>query len=196
MSDDGHVTCPQARRTKTRRTRKGTVYQSKAWKEKVKTFVAGKSCEWCGSTEKLLAHHPYRDTPDAIYQDLYLSGCIVLCNTCHFMFHRRHKRKCPVCGEHWMDLDVDRCYECHLKATPGLKEWTLEKAEQKERDRKARNAGRAAKRRKEKVSHPCVNHRIGGWCGLSAIHSQCQYAKTKAALDCPDFVAKKRMVKK
>jgi hypothetical protein len=200
MSDDGHCTCPQAIRARNRRTKKSNTYQTKAWKDTVAAFVKGKKCEWCGSTEKLLAHHPYRDTPDAIYQDLYLSGCIVLCNTCHFMFHRRHKRKCPVCGEHWMDLDVDRCYECHLKATPGLKEWTLEKAEQKERDRKARNADQAAKRLKSKVSHPCKFHRIGGWCGLSAIHSQCQYSKTKALkpapIGCHEAIPKKRMVKK
>ena len=190
MSDDGHVTCPQARRTKTRRTRKGTVYQSKAWKEKVKAFVTGKSCEWCGSTEKLLAHHPYRDTPDAIYEDLYLSGCIVLCNTCHFMFHRRHKKKCPICHEHWMDLDVDRCYTCHLKAHPELVSKIAHRAELKERDRKARLKAAADKRFALKAKHPCKKYLAGGRCKASAIGSRCQYGSRSAESRCGDFLKK------
>ena len=191
MSDDGKCTCPQARRTKTRRHKKGKVYQSKEWKEKVKAFIAGKSCEWCGSTEKLLAHHPYRDTPDAIYEDLYLSGCIVLCNTCHFMFHRRHKKKCPICRENWMDLDVDRCYTCHLKAHPELVSTIAHRAEVRERDRKARMKVAADKRRALKAQHPCAHRRISGKCGLSAIGTQCTYSARKAAIACADFEAKK-----
>jgi hypothetical protein len=188
---DGSVSCPQARRTKNRRHKKGKVYQSKEWKEKVGAFITGKSCEWCGSKEHLLAHHPYRDTPDAIYEDLYLSGCIVLCNTCHFMFHRRHKKKCPVCRENWMDLDVDRCYTCHLKDHPELVSEIAHRAEVQERDRKARLEAAAEKRRTLKKKHPCRSHRIGGKCGLSAIGSRCTYSPTKALKICPDFVAKK-----
>jgi hypothetical protein len=195
MSDDGHCTCPQARRTKTRRHKKDKVYQSKEWKEKVKAFIAGKSCEWCGSTEKLLAHHPYRDTPDAIYEDLHLSGCIALCNTCHFMFHRRHKKKCPICRENWMDLDVDRCYICHLNAHPELVSTIAHRAEVRERDRKARMKVAADKRRALKSKHPCKSHKIGGACALSPINSQCPYARTKALRDCNQAVAKKKMVK-
>ena len=187
---DGSVSCPQARRTKTRRTRKGKVYQSKEWKEKVVAFISGKSCEWCGSTEHLLAHHPYRDTPDAIYEDLYLSGCIVLCNTCHFMFHLRHKKRCPVCHENWMDLDVEMCYTCHLKAHPGLWELTQEKAEQKEADRKARLRAASEKRRATKARHPCKRHRVGGKCGLSVVGARCAYSPTKAPRKCGDFEGK------
>ena len=181
----GAVTCPQSRRTRTRRTKKGKVYQSKEWKAKVAGFVKGKTCDWCGSTENLLAHHPYRDTPDAIYQDLYLSGCIVLCNTCHFMFHRRHKRKCPVCKEHWMDLDVDMCYSCHLKANPGLAEKIQEEKDKREWDRTVRLKLVAARRKEKKAKHPCKHHRIGGKCGKSTIGSRCQYAPTKALKPAP-----------
>ena len=188
--NDGKVICPQGRATVIRRTKKSEVYASRQWKEKVAAFIAGKSCEWCGSTGALLAHHPYRDTPDAIYEDLYLSGCVVLCSTCHFMFHRRHKKKCPVCREHWMDLDVEMCYTCHLKAHPGLWELTQEKAEQKERDRKARLKAAADKRAALKKKHPCRLYRAGGVCGQSAIGSRCQYGVRTAVRKCADFAVK------
>jgi len=188
---DGSVTCPQARRTNTRRVKKSNTYQTKAWKDTVAAFVAGKKCEWCGSTENLLAHHPYRDTQDSIYQDLYLSGCIVLCNTCHFMFHRRHKRKCPVCREYWTDLDVDRCYPCHLKANPELATVIKERAEKRAADMKSQTDARNAKARAAKRRHPCTYHRIGGKCGRSAIGSRCEYAPTKALAGCAEAQAKK-----
>lgn len=187
---DGHVTNPQTRRTRTRRTKKSKVYQSPEWKARVAGFVKGKECEWCGAKTKLLAHHPYRDTPDSIYQDLYLSGCIILCQTCHFMFHRRHKKKCPVCREHWMDLDVDRCYTCHLKENPGLAEKIQEEKDRQEWDRTVRLKLVAARRRALKAKHPCRLHRIGGVCGLSAISARCPYAPTKALAQCGDAIAK------
>jgi hypothetical protein len=192
MTDDGHVTNPQARRTKKRRTKKSKVYQKKEWKASVEKFVAGKNCEWCGSTEKLLAHHPYRDTPDGIYEDLYLSGCIVLCNTCHFMFHRRHKRRCRVCGTGWHDLDVEMCYACYLKSHPGeqaAREVRAAEFELRKQRAKEDRAEKAKKDRQKKVAHPCTFHRIGGKCGKSAIGSRCTFSKTKAK-NCPDVKMK------
>ena len=35
------------------------LYASKEWKAKRAEFIEGKSCEWCGSTEKLAIHHTY-----------------------------------------------------------------------------------------------------------------------------------------
>ena len=35
-------------------------WQSKEWKSKAAEFIKGKSCEWCGSTENLVPHHPRR----------------------------------------------------------------------------------------------------------------------------------------
>ena len=192
---DNSCSNPQARRTKSRRTNKSKIHASKEWKEASAAFVAGKSCEWCGSKEHLLAHHPYRDTPDAIYPDLYLSGCIVLCNTCHFMFHRRHKKKCPICREHWMDLDVDRCYSCHLKANPGLAKTIQERAEQKEIDRKKEKDLQKAKRKAIMNAHPCRFHGIAQKCRLSVIGSRCRFSKTKALKECNLAEKRKRLMK-
>ena len=196
MTDDGKVTCPQARRTKRRRTKKSKVYASKGWKAQVKAFVTGKKCEWCGSTEKLLAHHPYRDTPDGVYEDLYLSGCIVLCNTCHFMFHRRHKRRCKVCGTGWHDLDVEMCYACYLQTVPGLAEKVIEAKETLEKTIRDHNAAQSEKRRKAKAKHPCTFHRVGGKCGKSQAGARCEHSPTKAKTNCKvGFKAKKTEVK-
>lgn len=185
------TTCPQAVRTRNRRRKKARTYTSKEWKEKVAAFVNGKSCEWCGSTENLLAHHPYRDTPDAIYQDLYLSGCIVLCNTCHFMFHRRRKKKCPVCHENWMDLDVDRCYSCLLKANPGLADVIQVKKAIRDAEAARLKKVRSDKRKVLKAKHPCKFHRVGGKCGRSEIDRRCEFAPTKAMKKCINAIEKK-----
>jgi len=121
MTDTIHsCTNPGATRTKNHRKTMAQTWKTKQWKEEVKKFVEGKTCEWCGSTEKLLAHHPYQDTKDGIYSNLYLSGCIVVCSKCHFMYHRRHKKICPLCKTGWRHLDTEMCYACYLKANPEI----------------------------------------------------------------------------
>jgi hypothetical protein len=178
---DGQVTCPQTRAAKNRRKTMSATWKTVAWKKAAKEFVAGKSCEWCGSKEKLLPHHPYQNAKDGVYPDLYLSGCVVVCNKCHFMYHRRHKKICPVCHKNYRHLDTDMCYECWLKANPGIvaaREKAL--AEQRERNRQfklARNATLRAKRDK----HPCKFHRIRGVCGKSMIGSQCTFSPRKVS---------------
>jgi len=192
---DHSTSCPAARATKNHRTTMSKMWQTQQWKKDVAAFIAGKSCEWCGSGKELLAHHPYQNVKDGAYSDLYLSGCIVLCNKCHFMYHRRHKRICPVCNVGWRHLDTDRCYECHLKAHPGLSEEIAARKEKRAvEDRQYKNA-RNAKNRAAKRKHPCRFNRIGGRCGRSVIGSRCQYARTKAEAGCMDFVRKKGMVK-
>ena len=181
---DHSVSCPAARRTKNHRTTMSKTWQTVQWKANVASFIADKSCEWCGSDKDLLAHHPYQNVKDGAYSDLYLSGCIVLCNKCHFMYHRRHKRICQVCKVGWRHLDTEMCYECHLKAHPGLvEEIAARKEKREEEDRQYRNA-RNAKNRAAKRKHPCRWHRIRGVCGKSMINSQCPFAPTKAQKGC------------
>jgi hypothetical protein len=189
---DHSVSCPQTIRTANRRVSKSRTYGTKQWKEDVSAFVRGKSCEWCSSKEKLLAHHPYMDTPDGVYSDLYLSGCIVLCSTCHFMFHRRHKKRCPICKVGWMPLDTDMCYPCNLKANPGKAEAIAAEKEARLENRRQYNAQQAAKRKKTARKHRCRFHRVRGVCGKSAIGSQCPYSIRKAEGQCMDFEAKKQ----
>ena len=193
---DHSVSNPQARRTENRRTTMSKTWQTAQWKKDVAAFVEGKSCEWCGSDKDLLAHHPYQNVKDGVYSDLYLSGCIVLCNTCHFMYHRRHKRRCPVCKVGWRHLDTEMCYECHLKAHPGLMEEITARKEKRAEEARQQKAARNAKNRERKRKHPCKFNRIGGRCGKSMIGVRCRFAPTKAQKNCHGgFEMKKGMVK-
>jgi hypothetical protein len=107
------------------------------------------------------------------------------------MFHRRHKKKCPVCHEHWMDLDVEMCYTCHLKAHPGLAEAIRVKKAIRDAEQARIKKENADKRKALKQKHPCVSYRIGGKCGKSIIGSRCTFSPTKAAKGCSDFIIKK-----
>jgi len=108
-------------------------YQSKEWKANVKAFIAGKKCEWCGTTEKLLAHHPYLESyKDGTYSDLYLSGCIVLCNRCHFSLHKG-LTLCRKCKLHYHGVGADVCRICYLAEHPEI----VEAKKKKEQEKKA-----------------------------------------------------------
>lgn len=66
---DHSVSCPQARSTKNRRKSMSKTWQTIAWKKAAKDFVTGQVCEWCGSKDKLLPHHPYQNAKDGVYPD-------------------------------------------------------------------------------------------------------------------------------
>ena len=160
-------TNPGAIRTKNHRKTMAQTWQTKQWKEDVKKFTEGKTCEWCGSTEKLIAHHPYQDTKDGIYSDLYLSGCVVLCSKCHFMYHRRHRKICPICKTEWRHLDTDMCKACYLKANPGIVE-AREKAKQAGKDlikklRDAENERQRAAYNLWKLKQSCKSMSYKDW---------------------------------
>jgi hypothetical protein len=107
-------------RTKNRRKELSRIYRSKEWKDAVKSFITGKRCEWCGTTENLLAHHPDTDCyrSEGLYIDLILSRCVVLCRRCHFHLH--HGRVlCTKCKEHYHGLEYDQCWHC---LSPDIKE--------------------------------------------------------------------------
>lgn len=177
MTDDGKVTCPQARRTKTRRRNLKKKWTGKVWKEKREGFIKsrGGKCEWCGSTHKLTVHHPMRNSyGDQAYMDFYLSGCILLCISCHAAVHagrtlcERHHDD----GEnHYRWHDAEMCGYCFLKEHPEI-------SGNRKLERKA-------------AKHPCKLHRIGGICGASMINTRCRFSPAKALAQCGDFDAKK-----
>lgn len=111
-------------RTTNRRKTLNKRWSSKAWREKRLTFIKerGGRCEWCGSTQKLTVHHPQRDSyGDEVYMDLYLSGCILLCNRCHAALHAGR----VICerdhddGEtHYRWHDAEMCSYCFKKEHP------------------------------------------------------------------------------
>ena len=183
---DGSVSNPQARRTVNRRKSMSKAWASMQWKEAVKEFIEGKKCEWCGGTEKLLAHHPYQNVGDGVYSDLILSGCVCVCSKCHFMYHRRHKKICPVCHVGYRHLDTDMCIACWKKANPEVvarQEAAKAEHEQADRDKKA---AQALKRKIQKSKSRCKFFRAGQKCGFR-LGSKCPHAPTKAEQNCVDY---------
>lgn len=123
---------PDNRRISSRKKNLRKIWRTPEWKKGVKDFVAGKKCQWCGSTNRLTAHHPYYQSADSVYLDLYLSGCLVLCNRCHFAIHKG-LQLCPDCGQHYMRLGAGTCYNCFVLNNPEVAERILIK---KERDKR------------------------------------------------------------
>jgi hypothetical protein len=89
-------------------------WASPEWKKAAKAYKAGKVCEWCGASERLVVCHPsdiYPGHPD--YMDFLKSQCkvlcqkcnraemgnLVLCQQCKRGYHTRMNEKCLNCDE-------------------------------------------------------------------------------------------------
>jgi len=187
---DHSVSCPAARATKGRRKGLNRVWSTKEHKATVKAFCEGKTCQWCGSRDKLTAHHPYIESYKGCYTDLELSGCFVLCNRCHFSLHKG-LILCPVCKKHYHRVGAEMCKECFLKKHPEIVARRIAFYNELAASRKAIKDARNAKNRAAKRKHPCKSRTISGRCQRSAIGSRCTYAPTKAEAGCMDFIRKK-----
>jgi len=122
-----------------RKKKLSKIWTTKEWKEKKTEFIKGKVCSWCGTTEKLLPHHPYMNSlKDGTYMDFYLSGCIVLCTRCHFALHHG-KKLCPKCKEHYCSFDAEMCYPCYTKEHPEIELVKQKKKEEMKALRKKLN---------------------------------------------------------
>ena len=124
---DISVSCPEARRTKTRRKNLKKKWTGKLWQEKRLEFIFkhGGKCIWCGSTTSLNVHHPHRNSyGDEAYMNFYLSGCVILCRACHTAVHVG-KVLCENMHDdgknHYKWHDADMCGVCYLKAHPEIK---------------------------------------------------------------------------
>ena len=127
---------PDNIRIKNRKKRLKSIWSSSAWKKAVKEFTAGRVCQWCGGTKYLTAHHPYRNSlNDETYLNLYLSGCLCLCRSCHFAIHHS-LILCPICKLKYMRIGADCCYGCYLLKHPEIVEMRLIAEERRKRDRK------------------------------------------------------------
>jgi len=150
------ISNPQERATSTRRKKLQKVYASKEWKKGAKEFVSGRKCEWCGAEEKLLPHHPYLESyKDGSYLDLFLSGCIVLCNRCHFALHKGLVL-CRKCKQHYHLSGAECCRSCFMLAHPEI----VAAREKRKEDAKALKK-KLTKEAKEKwvLEHPKVTNR-------------------------------------
>ena len=221
MSDDGQCTNPGTRRVASRRKMQDKWRRSPRWKALLEAHAHTPEavCVYCGrhhnqpwinsKGDEKITRLTINHTSRHLYasEDLYLTWdpryMEITCLSCNRQYESGMK-PCPDClkkGKLRYILDRDQeCWSCYYEKHPEEKKIKDESRERFEKSVRDYNADQAAKRLKSKVSHPCKFHRIGGWCGLSAIHSQCQYSKTKALkpapVGCPDVIPKKRMVKK
>jgi hypothetical protein len=99
-------------------------------------FERKKPCEWHLKTQhpvevkvSTLPHHPYIESyADGTYKDLYLSGCVVLCNSCHYACHHGLVL-CKRCGAGYHGVGADMCKSCWLGFHPEMVEARKKKKE-------------------------------------------------------------------
>ena len=114
--------------TRSRRKNLKKTWTSKEWKAARLAFIKerGGKCEMCGYDKYLTVHHPFRNVygKDA-YDDFYLSGCILLCRSCHSATHAGMtlcKRDHPDGEKHYRYHDAEMCSYCYKLLHPEIKE--------------------------------------------------------------------------
>jgi hypothetical protein len=95
------------------------------WRKRRAKFLEGKRCEWCGSDENLVIHHPQPSNSLTNSQYESFEGTMVLCKKCHFQLHRGLVI-CRVCKKRYHKPRYDSCWECFTK-TPRGKEVEFER---------------------------------------------------------------------
>jgi len=100
-------------------------WQISGWKKARKEFLKGKSCERCGSEEKLVVHHPQARYSLSDEQYESLEGAVALCKRCHFSLHRGLVL-CEVCRKNYRRSNREKCWRCFRKSLPPKKVWELE----------------------------------------------------------------------
>lgn len=106
------ITNPDEIRTNNRRTELARIRKTKEYRDEVKRLTKGKSCIWCGTTEKLTIHHVSRtDYKDKGTYIATLSRGWVMCNRCHIYGLHKGRILCPVCKTHYT-VNTDKCWYC------------------------------------------------------------------------------------
>ena len=93
---------------------------TKEWKEKREEIIKNKNCEWCGSKNNLVIHHPQPTNSLTEEQYMSLEGTIIICNRCH---HAHHKGMvlCNNCKKHYHKPKFEMCFHCFSTTEKGKK---------------------------------------------------------------------------
>ena len=115
-------------------------WQTPEWKEKASEFVKDKKCEWCGSTESLVPHHPKKKGGYTHDEYMSLEGCFPLCKKCNFMEDRGYKL-CSQCKKKYYKPKRGReplCWSCFSETSLGknVKEYYEKHPEELKRKRR------------------------------------------------------------
>lgn len=98
-------------------------WRTQEWQEASAKFVKDKKCEWCGTTENLVPHHPKKKGGYTREEYLSFEGCIVLCSKCNFMENKDFKL-CPNCKKKYFKPKRGRepmCFTCFSQTPFGQK---------------------------------------------------------------------------
>jgi len=201
------VSCPQARRTYSRRKLLAKWRRDPRWQQMLTehAHIPEAECVYCHRKHgQIWNGKPVKHTINHASRHLYLTEELYLtwdpqymeitCRPCNRHYERGMK-PCPSClkkGKLVYILDRDfECNPCYLAKNPAELKRAREGQESFKKSIKDYNAGQAKKRRERKVKHPCKSRTISGRCQRSAIGSRCVYAPTKAEAGCMDFIRKK-----
>ena len=102
--------CPDELRTINRRKELARIRRTKEYRDIVEDCVRGRTCIWCGSSDKLTVHHV--SLQDYGSQRAYIEGLSrgwVMCNACHRAYHSG-RILCPICKERYTKYNT--CYQC------------------------------------------------------------------------------------
>lgn len=100
---------------------KSKVWCLSDWRKRRKAYIKDKSCEFCGSKEHLVIHHPQRKNTltDEKYQSF--EGTKILCNRCHLALHKG-MTLCPICKKKYKKARFPTCFACRSNKEPVEKE--------------------------------------------------------------------------
>ena len=102
--------CPDELRTINRRKELARIRRTKEYRDIVEDCVRGRTCIWCGRSDKLTVHHV--SLQDYGSQRAYIEGLSrgwVMCNACHRAYHSG-RILCPICKERYTKYNT--CYQC------------------------------------------------------------------------------------
>lgn len=188
---------PEEIRLKNRRKKNRKWWNSKEWKDLVKTKTEGKCCEECGKkagdiylsskgneiTISLTLDHPDRWSYKSF--ELYIADQTpkrVVCQICNGMFEKGLKI-CPVCKARYISWRSEKCIECKIKDHPELEGLYAAGTLQQKRDQRERNKIARGKAYLDKF--PCFFRRLNQRC-IKKRGVRCQY-NVKTCVNCVYF---------
>jgi hypothetical protein len=114
------VTCPQEIRALNHKKVTRFYWQDPEYIRIANERIRGEKCHYCEKRKATLAH---RDNPDSYksreeyYNPDNMTPC---CLTCHHQY-RNGRVICPVCHQHYMPRDAEKCRWCRGMPYAGLK---------------------------------------------------------------------------
>jgi hypothetical protein len=95
------------------------------WRKKREEYIEDKQCEWCGSKNDLVIHHPQK--PNSLTDEEYFSfvGTMILCKRCHYALHRGYVL-CRKCKNNYHRPIYDMCSKCNKDSIPQEVIWRNE----------------------------------------------------------------------